>query len=100
MEQPKAFWVPSIGISGLMFYTGDKFPNWKGNVFLGGMSAQWRQLVRVTLGGETVANREPLLFGQYRFRDVREGPDGYIYIATDSQGPNQTSAIIRLEPNT
>ena len=100
MEQPKAFWVPSIGISGLMFYTGDKFPNWKGNVFMGGMSAQWRQLVRVTLGGETVANREPLLFGQYRFRDVRQGPDGYIYIATDSQGPNQTSAIIRLEPNT
>ena len=99
MEQPKAFWVPSIGISGLMFYTGDKFPNWKGNAFIGGMSGQWRQLVRVSLGGETVANREPLLFGQYRLRDVRQGPDGFIYLATDSQGPNQTTAIIRLEPN-
>ena len=51
MEQPKAFWVPSIGISGLMFYTGDKFPNWKGNAFVGGMAGNYRQLVRVSLNG-------------------------------------------------
>ena len=100
MEQPKAFWVPSIGISGLLFYTGDKFPNWKGNVFIGGMSGQWRQLVRVSLNGETVANREPLLFGQYRIRDLRQGPDGFIYLATDSQTTGQMTSIVRLEPNT
>jgi glucose/arabinose dehydrogenase len=98
MEQPKAFWVPSIGISGLMFYTGDKFPNWKGNAFIGGMSANYRQLVRVSFNGETVANREPLLFGQYRIRDVRQGPDGFVYIATDNTFPGQPSSIIRLEP--
>ncbi len=100
MEQPKAFWVPSIGISGLLFYTGDKFPNWKGNAFIGGMSGQWRQLVRVSLSGETVANREPLLFGQYRIRDLRQGPDGFIYLATDSQTTGQMTSIVRLEPNT
>ncbi len=99
MEQPRAFWVPSIGISGLMFYTGDKFPNWKGNAFTGGMSsAGYRQLVRVSINGSTVANREPLLYGQYRIRDVRQGPDGFVYIATDNQYPGQPSSIIRLEP--
>jgi glucose/arabinose dehydrogenase len=99
MEQPKAYWVPSIGISGLMFYTGDKFPNWKGNAFLGGMAGNYRQIVRVTINGETVANREPLLFGQYRARDVRQGPDGFIYIAVDNQFPGQPSNIVRLEPD-
>lgn len=100
MEQPRAFWVPSIGISGLFFYTGDKFPNWKGNAFIGGMAAQWRQLVRVSLNGETVISREPLLFGQYRMRDVRQGPDGFVYIATDSAASGRPSSIIRLEPST
>jgi glucose/arabinose dehydrogenase len=98
MEQPKAYWVPSIGISGLLFYTGDRFPNWKGNAFIGGMAGNYRQIVRVALNGETVANREPLLFGQYRARDVRQGPDGFIYIAVDNQFPGQPSNIIRLEP--
>jgi glucose/arabinose dehydrogenase len=99
MEQPKAYWVPSIGISGLMFYTGDKFPNWRGNAFLGGMAGNYRQIVRVTINGETVANREPLLFGQYRARDIRQGPDGFVYIAVDNQFPGQPSNIVRLEPD-
>ena len=99
MEQPKAFWVPSIGISGLLFYSGDKFPNWKGNAFIGGMSAPGRQLSRVSLNGETVTTREPLLVGQYRVRDVRQGPDGFIYLATDSQTAGQLTAIVRLEPD-
>jgi glucose/arabinose dehydrogenase len=99
MEQPKAFFVPSIGISGLMLYTGDKFPNWKGNAFLGGMAGNYRQIVRVTINGETVANREPLLFGQYRARDIRQGPDGFVYIAVDNQFPGQPSNIVRLEPD-
>jgi glucose/arabinose dehydrogenase len=99
MEQPKAYWVPSIGISALMFYTGEAFPNWKGNAFLGGMAGNYRQLVRVTINGETVANREPLLVGQYRARDVRQGPDGFVYIAVDNQFPGQPSNIVRLEPD-
>jgi glucose/arabinose dehydrogenase len=97
MEQPQAFWVPSIGISGLMFYTGDKFPNWKGNAFVGGMSGNFQQLVRVSLSGHTVINREPLLVGQYRIRDVRQGPDGFVYLAIDNIF-SQPTPILRLEP--
>jgi glucose/arabinose dehydrogenase len=97
MEQPAAFWVPSIGISGLMFYTGDKFPNWKGNAFVGGMSGNYQRLVRIALDGNVVTNREPLLEGEYRIRDVRQGPDGYVYIATDNIF-GQPSPIVRLEP--
>jgi glucose/arabinose dehydrogenase len=82
-----------------MFYTGEAFPNWKGNAFLGGMAGNYRQLVRVTINGETVANREPLLVGQYRARDVRQGPDGFVYIAVDNQFPGQPSNIVRLEPD-
>jgi glucose/arabinose dehydrogenase len=99
MEQPAAFWVPSIAPSGLMTYNGDKFPEWRGNVFAGGLSAQHQRLSRVTLEGTTVTGREPLLAGEYRIRDVREGPDGYIYIATDNRVGLPTP-IIRLEPVT
>jgi glucose/arabinose dehydrogenase len=99
MEQPKAFFVPSIGISGAMLYTGDKFPNWKGNLFVGGMAGNYRQLVRFSLNGQVVTNRQPLLVGEYRIRDVRQGPDGFVYIAVDNQNPGQPSNIIRLEPN-
>jgi len=97
MEQPAAFWVPSIGISGLVFYQGDEFPNWKGNAFVAGMSGAYQQLVRISLNGNTVVNREPLLVGEYRIRDVREGPDGFLYLATDNIY-GQPSAIVRLEP--
>jgi glucose/arabinose dehydrogenase len=97
MEQPAAFWVPSIAASGLMIYHGDKFPMWKGNAFAGGLSPQYQQLSRVMLDGTTVTNREPLLQNKMRIRDVREGPDGYIYIATDNSLGNPTP-IVRLEP--
>jgi aldose sugar dehydrogenase len=97
MVQPAAFWVPSIAPSGLMLYTGDKFPLWKGNAFAGGMSGGYRQLSRVMLEGERVTNREPLLQLELRIRDVRQGPDGFIYIATDNQLGNATP-IVRLEP--
>ena len=91
--------MPSIGISGLMLYTGDKFPNWKGNIFVGGMAANYRQLVRFSVNDKVVTNREPLLVREYRIRDIRQGPDGFVYIATDNQFPGQPSSIIRLEPN-
>ena len=98
MEQPAAFWVPSIATSGLAIYNGAAFENWQGNAFVGGMSGQHQRLSRVSLTGTTVSNREALLAGQYRIRDVREGPDGLIYIATDNIFGN-SSSIIRLVPS-
>ena len=98
MEQPAAFWVPSIGISGLAFYTGDEFPNWRGNAFVGGMSGNYQRLVRISLNDHTVLGREPLLVGTYRLRDVRVGPDGFVYLATDNIY-GQPSEIVRLEPD-
>jgi aldose sugar dehydrogenase len=99
MEQPEAFWVPSLAPSGLIIYTGDKFPQWQGQAFVGGLSPQYRQLSRVWFdeGRQHVANREALLSTEMRIRDVRQGPDGYIYLATDNQLGNPTP-IVRLEP--
>ena len=98
MEQPVTFWVPSIGISGLAFYDGDAFPNWRGNAFVGGMSGNYQRLVRLSLNGEAVANREPLLVGEYHIRDIRVGPyDGFLYLVLDNMY-GQPSEVVRLEP--
>lgn len=97
MSQPVHVWVPSIGTSGLMVYTGDKFPEWKGNVFAGGMVGE--QLVRLTVEGRRVLNEEKLAQRMGRIRDVRQSPDGFIYLAIeDRQGA--PTAIWRLEPAT
>ena len=95
MEQPAQVWVPSIGISGVMFYTGDRFPQWKGNVFVGGMVGE--QLDRLTLNGQSVTGRETLVPGMGRIRDVRQSPDGFIYLVTDDRDGKPTP-IYRLEP--
>jgi glucose/arabinose dehydrogenase len=95
MEQPLQVWVPSIGISGMMFYTGDKFPAWRGNMFVGGMAAQ--HLVRLTMNGPRIAGRETLVEQMGRVRDVRQGPDGYIYLVTDNR-EGQPTPVYRLEP--
>ena len=95
MQQPLHIWVPSIGVSGLMIYTGDKFPGWKGNLFAGGMAG--KRLVRMTLNGQKVDFEEDLLWGVGRVRDVRQGPDGLIYVAIDGEGGAATH-ILRLEP--
>ena len=95
MQQPLHIWVPSIGVSGLMIYTGDKFPGWKGNLFAGGMTG--KRLVRMTLNGQKVDFEEDLLWGVGRVRDVRQGPDGLIYVAIDGEGGAATP-ILRLEP--
>ena len=95
MEQPRQVWVPSIGISGAMFYTGDRFPEWRGNLFVGGMAGQ--QLVRLTLDGQRVTGREDLVPQRGRIRDVRQGPDGLIYLVTDNR-EGQATPIYRLEP--
>jgi glucose/arabinose dehydrogenase len=95
MEQPVQVWVPSIGISGLMFYTGDKFPQWKGNAFVGGMIGE--RLDRLTLTGQNVTGRETLVPGMGRIRDIRQSPDGFIYLVTDNRDGKPTP-IYRLEP--
>jgi glucose/arabinose dehydrogenase len=95
MEQPLRIWVPSIGISGLMIYTGDRFPQWKGNLFVGGMAGQ--QLSRLTLVGQRVVQEETLAQQMGRIRDVRQGPDGFIYLVTDDRDGKPTP-VVRLEP--
>jgi glucose/arabinose dehydrogenase len=94
MEHPVHFWVPSIATSGLMIYTGQRFPAWNGNVFVGGMAGQ--QLARLTLDGQEVVAEETLLRGFGRIRDVRQGPEGYIYIAVEDRRGAPT-AVYRLE---
>ena len=95
MEQPLHLWVPSIGISGAMFYTGDRFPQWKGQLFTGGMVGE--QLGRVTIAGDKVLARETILPGLGRIRDVRQGLDGYIYLVTEDDDGKPTP-VVRLEP--
>lgn len=93
MEQPLYYWVPSIAPSGMAFYTGDKFPKWRGNLFVGAL--KFRLLVRLVLDGEKVIREERLLEGLgERIRDVRQGPDGYLYLLTDSVD----GRILRLAP--
>ena len=93
MAQPVKYWVPSPALSGMAFYEGDKFPNWRGNVLLGALRGQ--SLIRVKLDGEKFVEDEFLLQGVLpRVRDVRVGPDGLVYLLTDT--PN--GAILRLEP--
>jgi glucose/arabinose dehydrogenase len=98
MEQPVNVWVPSIGISGLMLYTGDKFPEWKGNIFVGGLAGQ--RLVRVTMNGTRALSTELMLERMGRIRDVRQGPDGFVYVAFEDQGGTNPTKIVRLEPIT
>jgi aldose sugar dehydrogenase len=95
MEQPVHIWVPSIGISGLMIYTGDKFPQWRGNFFVGGMSGQ--QLVRLALKGTRVVMQEMLVPQMGRIRDVRQSPDGFIYLVVDDRDGKPTP-VYRVEP--
>ncbi|MCZ6592066.1 MAG: PQQ-dependent sugar dehydrogenase [Alphaproteobacteria bacterium] len=93
MAQPILHWTPSIAPSGMAFYTGDKFPAWRGNLFVG--SLKFRHLVRLELDGERVVSQERLLEGAFgRVRDVRQGPDGLLYLLTDEN----EGALIRLEP--
>ncbi len=93
MEQPVHYWDPSISPSGAMFYTGTRLPGWTGSLFAGALSGE--MLVRLTLSGEKVISEERLLTGlNERIRDVRQGPDGLIYLLTD----NTNGRILRLRP--
>ena len=93
MAQPLHYWVPSIAPSGMAFYTGDKFPKWRGDLFIGALKDQ--MLVRLKLDGEKVVREERMLKNALgRIRDVRQGPDGYIYLLTDESN----GVLARLEP--
>jgi glucose/arabinose dehydrogenase len=93
MEQPIKYWVPSIAPSGMAFYTGNLFPSWRGNLFVGALAGQ--MLVRLELNGESVGKEERLLQNlRERIRDVRQGPDGALYLATD----NNNGRILRVSP--
>ncbi len=90
VEQPVYFWVPSIALSGLTFYTGDLFPEWRGNLFVGALAGQ--HLVRLVLDGERVVAEESLLEElEERIRDVRQGPDDALYVLAGS-------SLLRLTP--
>jgi glucose/arabinose dehydrogenase len=83
MEQPHYYWDPVIAPSGLAFYTGNLFPQWKNSVFVGALRGQ--MLDRLTLSGKKVIAEEPLLVDQHaRIRDVRMGPEGAVYVLTDN----------------
>ena len=93
MEQPIKYWVPSIAPSGMAFYTGDLFPAWKGNLFVGALAGQ--MLVRLELDGEKVGKEERLLTTMgARIRDVRQGPDGAIWLLTDGSD----GKVLRVSP--
>lgn len=89
MAQPLYKWVPSIAPSGMTFYTGDAYPGWKNSLFIG--SLKFQMLVRLTLDGDKVAKEERLLQGIGRVRDVRQGPDGLLYLLADNK-------LLQLQP--
>jgi glucose/arabinose dehydrogenase len=95
MQRSVHVWVPSIATSGMMIYGGDKFPLWRGSIFVGGLAGE--QLARVEVDEEVSILEETLLRGIGRVRDVRQSPDGFIYLAIDGDG-NDLTPIVRLEP--
>ncbi len=93
MTPPVLHWTPSIAPSGMAFYTGDRFPRWQGDLFVGALAG--RHLRRVVLRGRTVVEEEVLLQGRLgRIRDVRQGPDGHLWLLTDARN----GALYRLDP--
>ena len=103
MEEPIYYWDPVIAPSGLAFYTGDRFPQWRNSVFVGGLRGA--MLSRLTIENDRVVAEEPLLTEQHaRIRDVRVGPDGAVYVLTDSgasavsANTPPTSKVLKLTP--
>ena len=99
MEPPVHIWVPSIGVTGMLFYTGAAFPDWQGDMIVASLRGE--QLVRLTLDGQQVAREETLISGMGRIRDVRQGPEGIIYLAMDGDArgfDGDPTPIVRLIP--
>jgi len=100
MEPPELFWVPSITASGLAFYSGNQFPAWKGNLFVGSMTMgrlpATGHLQRIVFNENGEQRREMLLTDlKQRIRDVRQGPDGLLYLLTDEND----GALLKIEPS-
>jgi glucose/arabinose dehydrogenase len=99
-EPPVVFWVPSIAVSGMAFYTGDRFPKWKGDVFVGGLRTGeipgTGHLERILFNEKMEELRREALLRELRqrIRDVRQGPDGLLYLLTDEK----QGAVLRIEP--
>ena len=96
---PTIFWVPSITTSGIAFYTGDRFPAWKNNLFVGSMTvgriAGTGHVERIVFNEKGEQRRESLLVDLHqRIRDVRQGPDGFLYLLTDEEA----GAMLKIEP--
>jgi len=94
MEQPVHYWDPSIAPSGMVFYTGERYPPWKGNLFVGALVKT--HLARLRMENGKVVEEEQLFKGYTRIRDVRQGPDGYLYLVTDEGAPE--GRIVRVVP--
>ena len=97
MEQPRYFWRPSIAPSGLVFYTGSMFPEWRGNIFVTSLAGQ--HLSRLVLDGDRVVAEERLLVDRaQRIREARVGPDGALYVLTNEEGdaPRGTAELLRI----
>lgn len=94
LSQPWLFWAPSISISGMTIYTGDRFPEWKGSILVGGLVGE--QLQRIVLSPAGLPIRRDTMLAQLgqRIREVRQGPDGLVYLLTDEEA----GALLRLEP--
>lgn len=92
MEQPVYYWDPVIAPSGMTFYTGDAFPNWRGSAFVGSLSPG--ALVRLTIDNDRVTREERYLGSIGRVRDVQQGPDGFLYLITDADN----GALLRVSP--
>jgi glucose/arabinose dehydrogenase len=93
MAQPLYYWAPSIAPSGMTFYDGPHFPGWQGDLFVG--SLKFRLLVRLEIEDDRVVHEERMLAGEFgRIRDVRQGPDGLIYLLTDESN----GQLLRLVP--
>lgn len=96
MEQPVINWTPSIAVSEIEFYTGERFPRWKGALFVGSLAQQ--KFLRIVLDGDRVAHREEVFSRLGRVRDIKTGPDGLLYLALERIG--KPGLIVRLVPAT
>jgi aldose sugar dehydrogenase len=100
MEGPLVYWMPAIAASGLMIYTGDKFPQWRNNAFVGAMRygeiPNTGHLQRIVFNDKTEEMRREMLLTEFRqrIRDVKQGPDGFVYLLTDEN----PGALLKLEP--
>ncbi len=94
LEAPKAYWVPAISPAGLIFYSGDLFPEWRGDAFIGGLSSE--ALIRVEFDGNEAADVDRFRWGA-RIREIEQGPDGALWVLEDDRGESK-GRLLRLTP--